>query len=412
MKDTVNRLVRDHLTDPEWRFHVKRYMRGEIGSLEVYRGVAPLMKMSRDGLERFVSEHAELDPKFPDFLSWASARGIDVKIVSDGFDATIETLFRRHGIAGIDIFANRLVIHSDGTVRIENPHAHPDCGTCGTCKLNVLRSFRSQYEKIILVGDGESDRHAAMEADMVLALKDLFFYCARQGIPAVRIEGFHEAPLMLGRRIEAVTFDMDGTLVDSIDSIADAFNHMFEKLGYPTMTRDQVIRATSISLMDFVKAFLKPEESEIGIKVFRDYYDTIFLEKSKPVPGVIETLGALNGTTIQGIVTNKRGKYARILAEHLGIAKTMARIIGAEDGFKAKPSGEMFEEFIRSVKTEKEKTIYVGDAPIDIQAAHNAGIDSFAIPNQYFSAEELAQYKPRRILNSITELPECLGPII
>ncbi|MBI5249584.1 MAG: HAD family hydrolase [Desulfomonile tiedjei] len=411
-KDTVNRLVRDHLTDPEWRFHVKRYMRGEIGSFEVYKAVAPLMTMTRDSLERFVREHAQLDPKFRDFLEWARSRGIDVKIVSDGFDATIQTLFRNHGVSGIEIFANRLIIADDGKVRIENPHSNPVCGTCGTCKLNILRSFRSQYDKIILVGDGESDRHAAQEADMVLALKELFFYCARNGIPAIRIDGFDEVPSMLSRRIEAVTFDMDGTLVDSIDSITDAFNHMFAELGYPSMTSEQVIRVTSISLLDFVRTFLKPEESEIGIKVFRDYYDTIFLEKTKPVPGALETLNALNGSTIQGIVTNKRGKYARILAEHLGIATNMTRIIGAEDGFKAKPSPEMFEEFIRSVQTEKEETIYVGDAPIDIQAAQNAGIDSFAIASRYFSAEELAQYKPRRILNNITELPDCLGPLV
>jgi len=410
-KDTVNRLIRDHLTDPAWRFHVKRYMRGEIGSLEVYRTVAPLMRMSRDSLERFVLQHAELDPYFPEFIRWADSAGIDVKIVSDGFDATIETLFRNHGISGIDIFANRLVF-DDGKVRIENPHANPACGICGTCKLGILRSFRSEYDKIILIGDGESDRHAAREADLVLALKDLFFYCARHEISAVRIEGFSEVPLMLGRRIDAVTFDMDGTLVDSIHSIADAFNHMFRKLGYPPMTMDQIIRVTSISLLDFVRTFLKPEESEIGIRIFRDYYDTIFLEKTKVFPGALETLQALNGTTIQGIVTNKRGKYARILAEHLGLSTNMARIIGAEDGFKAKPSGEMFDEFIRSVGARKETTIYVGDAPIDIQAAHNAGIDSFVIANPYFSPEELAQYKPRRILNNISELVNCLGPLI
>jgi phosphoglycolate phosphatase-like HAD superfamily hydrolase len=90
----------------------------------------------------------------------------------------------------------------------------------------------------------------------------------------------------------------------------------------------------------------------------------------------------------------------------------MARIIGAEDGFKAKPSSEMFDEFIRSVKVEKERTVYVGDAPIDVQSARNAGIDSFVIVGPFFSAEELAQHKPRRILNNISELPDCLGPLV
>lgn len=411
-KDTVNRLVREHITDPEWRFHVKRYMRGEVGSRQVYEAVGPLMRMTQAQLEAFVLTHAELDPGFPPFVEWAHEKGIDIKIVSDGFDATIQALFRNHDISGLEVFANRLSLGEHGEVAITSPHANPECGMCGTCKLGILQRLRSTYDKIVLVGDGESDRHAASHADAVLALKDLFVYCARQGIPAVRTEGFHEIPWLLSRRVQAVTFDMDGTLLDSIQCIADAFNHMFSTLGYPSMTVEEVARKTCISLIDFVKSYLKPDEAEIGVKVFRDYYDTIYLKKTGMIPGAIETVRALNGTLIQGIVTNKRGTYARKLAEHFGFASHMARIIGAQDGFKAKPAGEMFEEFIRSVGTVKEDTIYVGDSPVDIEAAGNAGIDAFAVAGPIFSAEELALHNPRRVLSRISELQKAVRPMI
>lgn len=411
-KDTVNRLLLEHATSPDWQYYVKRYMGGEIGSREVYQGVAPLMSMTHEKLETFVRNHAALDPGFPSFLDWAGRRGIDVKIVSDGFDATINTLFSLHGISGLEIYANSLVLHGDGRVSMASPYSDPACGTCGTCKLGILRKFRPFYDKVILIGDGESDRHAASEADAVLALSDLFIHCAKQGIPAIHVNGFEEIPWLLTRRIEAVTFDMDGTLVDSLGSITEAFNHMFAMLGYPLMTLEEVVRHTSISLMDFVSTFLKPEEAETGVRVFRDYYDTIYLERTKMISGAMETLSTLNGSTLQGIVTNKRGKYARKLAEHLGFSQNMARIIGAEDGFKAKPAGEMFEEFMRSVGTAKEKTIYVGDAPLDIQAAKNAGIDAFAVASSIFTAEELARHLPRRVLSHIAQLPAALQPLI
>ena len=336
-------------------------------------------------MEDFVRKHAALDPGFPGFLEWADSRGIDVKIVSDGFDATIATLFRNHGINGVEIFANNLILDESGRVTIRSPHYNPDCGICGTCKLAILRRFRADYDKIILIGDGESDRHAAKEADMVLALHELFVYCAGQGVPAVRIENFGEVPCLLTRRIQAVTFDMDGTLVDSLDGIAESFNHMFARLGYPLMNVEEVVRLTAISLNDFVKSYLKPEETEIGIKIFREYHDKIFREKTKMIPGAMETLNALNGTVVQGIVTNKRGKYARLLAEHFGIADRMARIIGAEDGFKAKPAPDMFHEFTRSTGVASQDTIYIGDSPIDIEAAHNAGLDAFGIISPIFS---------------------------
>lgn len=410
--DTVNRLVRQHVVDPSWRFHVKRYLRGEIGSRGVYEAAAGIMRMTRRQLEDFVTAYAVLDESFPEFLDWARSRNIDVKIVSDGFDATIHTLLESHGIRGIEVFANSLVVDRTGTVTMSSPHSNPECGTCGTCKVQVIRSARSRYDRIILIGDGESDRHAASEADDVVALDDLFIYCARAGIPALRADGFHEIPLLLSRRLKTVTFDMDGTLVDSLETITEAFNHMFVSLGYPTMTVQEVARRTAISLKDFVDVFLKPEERQIGIKLFRDFYDTIYLTKTKMVPGARETLNALNGAVIQGIVTNKRGAYARSLARYFGFDSDMTRIIGAQDGFKAKPSGEMFEELLRSAGSTKDETVYVGDSPLDIEAAANAGIDAFVVANSIFSAEELSLHKPRRVLSSITELPRTLGPMV
>lgn len=410
--DTVNRLVREHLATPEWRFHVKRYMRGEIGSREVYAAVASLMRISQPMLDQFVAAHAALDPYFPEFLTWAKECGIDVKVVSDGFDATILTLFRDHSICDIEIFANKLVFLDDQKVAIESPFFNESCGTCGTCKLGILRKFRDEYQKIILIGDGESDRHIAREADMVVALKDLFLYCAKMGIAALRVDGFQEIPRLLTRRVRAVTFDMDGTLLDSLEAIAEAFNFMFAKLGYPPMTVEEVARKTSISLMDFMKSFVRPDEMERGIKIFRDYYDSIFLEKSSLAPGAEETLKALNGNLLKGIVTNKRGRYARVLADHFGLARHMERIIGAEDGFKAKPSAEMFDEFMQSVGVSRDETIYVGDAPLDIEAARRAGIDAFAIANSIFPAEELALCRPRRVLTNIGELATAIRPLI
>ena len=280
-----------------------------------------------------------------------------------------------------------------------------------------MRDLQSWHPEIIskgliLVGDGESDRHAAQEADFVLALNDLFVFCAGQGIPAMRIGGFKEIPRLLTRRIKAVAFDMDGTLIDSLESIAEAFNHMFDALKYPQLTLEEVVRLTSISMKDFVHSFLKPEEAELGIKIFREYYDTVFREKTKMMPGAMEALNSLNGTILQGIVTNKRGHYARRLAEHFGIADRMARIIGADDGFEAKPAPDMFNEFVRSTGAAIQDTIYVGDSPIDMQSAHNAGLDAFGISNSIFSGEELALHHPRRVLSNISELPAALKPIL
>jgi phosphoglycolate phosphatase len=205
---------------------------------------------------------------------------------------------------------------------------------------------------------------------------------------------------------------MDGTLIDSLACITDSFNHMFAALGYPTMTIEEVARKTSISLTDFANSFLKPGEAQEGIKIFRDYYDTIYLDCTTMMPGAREALEALDGTVVTGVVTNKRGNYARTLAQHLGFDTHLSRIIGAQDGFRAKPAADMFEEFIRSVGAGKDRTVYVGDSPLDVEGARNAGIDAFAVAGPIFSAEELALHGARRVLQRIEELPDALKPIL
>ncbi len=404
VKDTVAQLVREHAVSRDWRFHVKRYLRGEIGSRGVYEAVAPLMRMTPADLDSFVDRQAELDPDFPAFLQWASEQGIDVKIVSDGFDAVIRTLFRKHGIEGLEIYANELIPSDDGTVTMRSPHHNPACGDWGTCKASVVSKLRPDYDRIIFIGDGESDREAVKEADVVLALHDLFIYCARENLPALRIDGFRDVPRLLSRRIRAVAYDMDGTLIDSIDTIAECFNHMFRELGYPTMTTDEVARKTTMALTQFVEANLRPDERERGVKIFRDYYDTIFLEKTRFLPGAREVLESLDGTYISGIITNKRGTYARQIARHLGIEDRMTRIIGAQDGFKPKPSADMFIEFMRDAGTDPSDTVYVGDTPSDIKAARKAGVDAIAVASSVFPAEELALHKPRAVAASITDV--------
>ncbi len=411
-KDTVNRLISEHTADPEWRRYSDLYVKGEIGSKQVYEAVGPMMKMTRADLDKFVLEHAALDPAFPTFLKWTRDRGIDVKIVSDGFDATIETLFRNHDVQGLEIFANSLVMGAEGKVKLGSPHADPECGKCGTCKLRILRDHREHYDRILMVGDGTSDHHAAEAADSVAALGDLFLYCVQNGIPATRVEGFHELPSLLVRRIEAVIYDMDGTLIDSTDSLTESFNHMFTTFGRPTMTSEEVIRKTGMSLVDFVKANFEPEQGVHAVKVFRDYYNQTFLDRSSVMPHVGATLSAIDGRMAQGVVTNKRGSYARRLAEHFGISTHMSRIIGAQDGFKSKPAGDMLRAFMDTVGTAEDATVYVGDSPIDIESAANAGIDCFVVAGGVYPVEEIASHSPRRVLSGLQDLPNAVLPLI
>lgn len=153
----------------EWKRIDGDYKKGFIGSREAYGEVASMLRVTREEMFHYVLGQGGLDPHFTPFYNQCLDQGRDVVIVSDGLDFYIETLLSRHGLGEITSYANRAVFGDDGTVSIEFPYSSEDCGRCGNCKLSILRESRDFYERIIYVGDGQSDLCPAGEADLIFA---------------------------------------------------------------------------------------------------------------------------------------------------------------------------------------------------------------------------------------------------
>jgi 2,3-diketo-5-methylthio-1-phosphopentane phosphatase len=156
---------------------------GSIGSRELTEGECAWVRVSGAEAEAFVEEFT-IDPSFAPFARWALAAGAEVQVVSDGFEFYIDRLLARAGLAGLPVTSNRLRFDG-GRVRPEFPNAGLGCGRCGNCKSVPARAARARGARVVLVGDGYSDRCAAELADHVLARGALAEWCAARGI-AVR----------------------------------------------------------------------------------------------------------------------------------------------------------------------------------------------------------------------------------
>ena len=173
-----------------WRKLNRELRAGHIGSKEFYTRIAHLLQGTKEEMEDFILQHSKIDHHFPDFLRLCKKRGWAIKIVSDGFDFYIHTLLGRHRIKNITLFANHAVFSSKKGVTFSFPHHNQKCGSCGNCKLQILRDLRNSYHTIVYVGDGISDRCAIKEADLIFAKKELFKHCLREGIECVRYRNF------------------------------------------------------------------------------------------------------------------------------------------------------------------------------------------------------------------------------
>jgi 2-hydroxy-3-keto-5-methylthiopentenyl-1-phosphate phosphatase len=161
----------------------------EVITLEFAPVTAPLPEVIA-----WILEHADIRPGFVECVSRARAAGWEVKIVSSGFHELIEPLLEQEGVH-VALHANRLDPRPDGwRVEWRYPDDCPECGE--SCKRALLPEG-----EVVYVGDGYSDRCAALAADRVFAMAGLARYLAERGAPFEPFTDFHGlSDVLLGHR--------------------------------------------------------------------------------------------------------------------------------------------------------------------------------------------------------------------
>lgn len=189
--DMGNELL-NRFTDKGWEEIDRAYCTGEIGSRAAYTQVASLFTGSRAQMLEFVSSRERIDPHFLEFYRFCQSNGVDLKIVSDGLDFYIDAILKKNNLQDIEFFSNVTVFQDGNKLSIEFPRMNDLCEKCGTCKKGVLREHRSEYDRVIYVGNGYSDVCPAKDADLVFAKDVLYETCRRDGTACVHYENFQD----------------------------------------------------------------------------------------------------------------------------------------------------------------------------------------------------------------------------
>jgi 2,3-diketo-5-methylthio-1-phosphopentane phosphatase len=164
--------VLERLAPAEWRAIGDAYRRGEIGSRECLLDEWSLLPRD-EALVRAAIDEVALDPGARPLVEALHAAGAEVTIVSDGFGIRVAEVAAD---LGVEVLSNRVDWEA---WRLEFPHEDRccPCSTCGTCKQAPLKDARHRGQRTVLVGDGASDRKAALLADVVFAKGSLAQWC-------------------------------------------------------------------------------------------------------------------------------------------------------------------------------------------------------------------------------------------
>lgn len=231
-------------------------------------------------------------------------------------------------------------------------------------------------------------------------------------------------------KYQAAIFDMDGTILNTIEDLTNALNYAMKETGHRhnytnedtknffgsgvevALTRALAYEAGA-SLDSLVAVGTKDEvipesvtkeEVERISQVYRPYYAAHAGIATKPFDGIVEMIQALKAKGIAcAVVSNKPDEAVQSLVKTF-FDGVFDFSLGQKASIKRKPAPDMNEECLRVLKVAREHCVYIGDSEIDVQTAQNSAMDEIAVTWGFRSADFLKTHGANEIVNDSNEL--------
>ena len=217
---------------------------------------------------------------------------------------------------------------------------------------------------------------------------------------------------------ELISFDLDGTLVDTASEIADAANLALDSHGIerrPLAEITLLIGAGTRELMLKLLARCFLEQPALAARVRPDdvlasmdqHYAITTGTSAVPYAGCHEALADLRAVGVRlACVTNKEARHARRLLEASRLQGYFDLVVGGDTLIEKKPHASVLRHVAHQLGVATARVAHVGDSSIDVQAARNAGVAAWAVPYGYNAGVPVAQAQPDRLFDSLPQVAD------
>ncbi|MBO5484691.1 MAG: HAD-IA family hydrolase [Lachnospiraceae bacterium] len=214
------------------------------------------------------------------------------------------------------------------------------------------------------------------------------------------------------KRYDAVIFDLDGTLLNTLEDLTDAVNYVMRHYQFEEKTISQVRSYVGNGIRKLVERCVpggrEREDFEKIFQCFRRFYTAHCQEKTKPYDGIMELLKVLSDRGYQmGIVSNKNDTAVEELNE-IFFAEYISVAIGQNDQLRPKPAPDTVNMALKRLSCTRERAVYVGDSNVDKATADNSGMDCVSVTWGFRDRELLESLKPAAIIDQPQQLLKFL----
>jgi phosphoglycolate phosphatase len=217
-------------------------------------------------------------------------------------------------------------------------------------------------------------------------------------------------------KIRAVLFDLDGTLLDSIEDLTDSMNTALGRLGFPGHDVESCKRLVGEGIEHFAANALpareRADESMVArlIEMLREEYQKRWAQKTHPYSGIVELLDGLADRGIRlAVLSNKADDFTGLMVAHFFPNRKFEVVLGARPGMPRKPDPSPALRIAHELGLNPAEIVFLGDTKTDMETASRAGMVPMGALWGFRSAEELLASGARHLLGRPQELLSLLG---
>ena len=209
-------------------------------------------------------------------------------------------------------------------------------------------------------------------------------------------------------KYQLVIFDLDGTILNTLDDLADSLNHVLAQHGFPQHTADEVRMMVGNGILNLIKRALpngtEQETVEAVYTDFNAYYKLHSADKTKPYDGITEMLEQLKLKGVKLAVVSNKADYA---VQDLCVKyfrDIFDAVAGEKAGVPKKPAPDGVNNILDILGVERKKSVYIGDSDVDLQTAANSELDCIAVNWGFRDEKMLRENGAELIVSSPNEI--------
>ena len=214
------------------------------------------------------------------------------------------------------------------------------------------------------------------------------------------------------REINTVVFDLDGTLLDTLDDLCNSVNFALRASGFPERGKSEIRLFLGNGIRNLMLKSVPKNTAESlfekAFGYFREHYLQHCLDTTRPYPGIMQLLGDLQEKGYKmAIVSNKIDKAVKELNDKF-FAKFISSAVGESVNVKRKPCPDTVLKALKELGSSKEESIYVGDSEVDLQTAENAALPCVSVSWGFRDKDYLQKIGAKHLIDKPIDLETAI----